>query len=226
MEGKRRQSLSEGDALHHSGQEKTMKLRMKPPQSGEDERPLKSKQQSDEEPKLTYNGGEQDSDPSKTSLFPTVLRKALSQLKQLGEQDSDHLSPKGKSQLNGVPSSAEGVDGENSGDVGRTVRVKKQVVNANPKSLATNRGGSSRDGSAKSTSHSKDVRILHKTQPSHDQEVSRRDPFEASTSGQGKKMRGQVVPFSKKRPEGDKDDEDLDEDCGEKPQERNQGAFR
>lgn len=252
MESKKRQSSPEGDVLHHSGQEKAVqqaRLRISSMQSGEnDSRALKLKQQSDEEPKLRYTEGQQDSDPAKASLLPIVLRRALRQRNQSGEQDPDHSLPEDKSQSNRVLFLVQGVDGKNVSDVGRALRVNEQLVNASPKSLVKNGAGSTRDESAKSMSRNGDVRIPHTTQPSHDREVSRRDPFAASTSGQVKRVSERFARFSKNGPEvgsgvesaeqagaglagpgsgahrgGRREIEDLDEDRGQNSEGRNKG---
>lgn len=145
IESKRRRSSPGGDALHLNSQEKAVKQSRRRTvsslQSGENDRALKPKQQSDEEPKLRSTEGQQDSDPSKASLVSTVLRKALHQLNQLGKQDSDHSLP---------------------GDKPLSIRVQ----------------------------------IPRKMQPSHD---SRRDPFVASSSGQGKRKSKRFARSSKKK---------------------------
>jgi len=173
---------------------------------------LKPKQQSDEEPDLRYTEGQLYSHPSKASLLSTALRKALRQQNQSGEQESNQSLPEDKPR---VVSLGQGIDGKNVSDVGRAIRAnKQQLVNASPKSLEKNGAGSIRDGSAKPVSRNGDVRSPHTTYPSHDQGVSRRGLFAAIISEQ-----------VKRGIEGDKDDEDLDEDRGEKSEGRNQGAM-
>lgn len=181
MKSKKRQGSPEGEALHHSRQEKAVN------QSRLSTSP-KARQQSDEEPKLSCTEGQQDSDTAKASLLSIVLKKALHHLNQLGEQDS----------------------------VRRTLRVNELLENG------------AGDGSA---NHVSRVRISLTPQP---QEISRTDPFAASTSGPVKRESERLARLSKKKgseldsseESADRaEDEDLNADRVEKSEGRNRGAL-
>ena len=203
----KRRSSSEGNSLHHPKQEDVVKqsrLKVKSVQSEEPDRASKLQQRSEQEPKLKNPEGRQDSDLPKVSLFSPIVESALDLLNKRGEQDPENLGedllPEDQSKR--VLFFRQDEAGKNSNDLGR-VRENERLVNASPKSLIKNGAGSIHDGSAKLVSDVEDVRKPHEISPSHVQEVSRRNPLAASTSG-----RGEVG--------GDGHGEGLGEDCFEK----------
>lgn len=201
QEGIKRRSSSEGNSLHHPKQDKAAeqsRLRVTSLQSEEPDRAKKRQQQSEEEPKIRSSGGRHGSVPPKASLLPTILRRALHQPKQLGEQDTENKDedslPENQSLSKRITPFGRGEGGINLNDVAGAERVNERLVNASPKSLLKNGAGVVRV----SVSGVEDVRKPHYTYTSYGG-VSRRNPLAASTSGLVKKVREPVARFSKKK---------------------------
>ena len=193
-----KRSSSAGNVRHHPKQEKIVKqssLRVNSLQPGELYKVSKPERQR-EEPKLRHT-----EDPPKASLLTTILRRALHQPSKLGEQEPENTGEdsliEGRSQSKRVAPFRQGEGGNISNDVGRAFRVNERSLNASLKSLLKNGAGSIRDGPAKSVSDLEDVRELHNIDPSHDQQVSRRNLLSISTSGLIKKEREPLSRFSK-----------------------------
>lgn len=225
MKSKKRDRFAEGENSSPEKAGDQSRLRISSLESGESDRALKPKEQSDDEPKQ----GQRNSDPPIESLGPTVLKKAFHQLRQ---KSSDRSLPADKPEVNRLVTLGKGVVGNN---VEKALPVNEQLVLTSPNALVKSGAGSIRDVSAKP----------HKTQLSHEHEVSRRDRFAASTSGQAKRERERYARLkmkigtevdsdeetgeqartgvpepangagSRREMESDEDDEELDEDCSE-----------
>ncbi|KAG0569192.1 hypothetical protein KC19_6G072300 [Ceratodon purpureus] len=253
---KRRISVK-GDLLHHPKQEKTAEqssLRVNLLQPDELEKASMPQQRPEGEAQLRLTEGRQDSDSPKVSPKVTFLRSGSHQRKKLAEQGpkntGEDTTLENRSLSKRVASFGQGEEGKISNDVGSAPRVNERMENPSSKALLKNGAVSIRDRSAKSVFDEEDVKP-HKSRPSHDQEVSRRNPLAASTSGllknESEPVTGPLGPefhSGEERTErgvggtepgsgaagleevgDDRDDEVPDEDSVEKSEYMNQNPF-